>query len=51
MEQCWIRPRYRGYLSFQAKSGELVEAHLRGLVSEAELLGKLEALHREGRSL
>ena len=24
MEGCWIRPRYNGYLAFQAKAGELI---------------------------
>jgi multiple sugar transport system substrate-binding protein len=46
MEQCWIRPRYAGYLAFQKKGGDLVEAHLRGALGEAELLARLERLHR-----
>ena len=45
MEGCWIRPRYKGYLAFQERAGELVEAHLRGDVSEDALLSQLERLH------
>jgi len=45
MEGCWIRPRYKGYLAFQDRAGELVEAHLRGDVSEDALLSKFERMH------
>jgi len=45
MEACWIRPRYNGYLSFQEKAGELIEAHLRGNVDESALLDRLERMH------
>ena len=38
MDQCWIRPRYNGYLGFQEKAGELMEAHLRGGIEEDALL-------------
>jgi multiple sugar transport system substrate-binding protein len=41
LEGCWIRPRYRGYLGFQAKGGDLVEQHLRGNLGEAVLLEAL----------
>jgi multiple sugar transport system substrate-binding protein len=44
MEQCWTRPRFKGYLGFQAKGGDLIEQHLRGTMSEMELL---DALQRE----
>ena len=44
MERCWTRPRYNGYLAFQAKGGDLIEHHLRGAMSEAQLL---DALQRE----
>lgn len=46
MEACWIRPRYDGYLAFQARGGELVESHLRGDVDENALLTSLAELHR-----
>ncbi len=45
MEGCWIRPRYNGYLAFQAAAGELIEAHLRGNVGEDALLSRLQRLH------
>jgi multiple sugar transport system substrate-binding protein len=45
MEACWIRPRYRGYLTFQARGGELIEAHLRGGVAADALLAELQRLH------
>ncbi len=48
IEAAWIRPRYPGYLAFQAAGGTLIEQHLRGALSEAALLDRLEALHRAG---
>jgi multiple sugar transport system substrate-binding protein len=45
IEQAWTRPRYPGYLRFQAKAGALIEAHLRGEVSERALVGALHDLH------
>lgn len=45
IDACWIRPRYNGYLAFQEKAGELVEAHLRGNVGEGALLDHLERIH------
>jgi len=52
MEQSWIRPRYNGYLRFQAEAGDMIEAHLRGDLAEAKLLeqlNRLEAACRDGR--
>ncbi|MFN4140219.1 ABC transporter substrate-binding protein [Aestuariivirga sp.] len=46
MERCWTRPRYDGYLAFQEKAGDLIEAHLRGNLTEASLFDALERLHR-----
>jgi multiple sugar transport system substrate-binding protein len=45
IESCWIRPRYDGFLVFQEKAGDLIEAHLRGNVSEDTLLTQLQRLH------
>jgi multiple sugar transport system substrate-binding protein len=45
IEGAWIRPRYAGYLAFQAAGGELVERHLRGELEEQALLERLRALH------
>jgi multiple sugar transport system substrate-binding protein len=44
MEQSWIRPRFAGYLGFQAKAGELIEQHLRGGMPEGALLDRLRRL-------
>ena len=47
MERSWTRPRYHGYLAFQARAGELIEQHLRGIVREADLLDEFERLGGE----
>lgn len=44
MEQCWIRPRFAGYLGFQAKAGPLIEQHLRREIAERDLLDRLQRL-------
>jgi len=44
MEGCWIRPRFAGYLGFQAKAGDLIEHHLRGALNERDLLDQLRRL-------
>jgi multiple sugar transport system substrate-binding protein len=44
MESCWIRPRFAGYLGFQAKAGDLIEHHLRGEIAERDLLDRLQAM-------
>ncbi len=49
IERAWIRPRYRGYLAFQAEGGKLMEAHLRGAIGEARLLDELSRLHAQAR--
>ena len=52
MEQCWTRPRFKGYLGFQAKGGDLIEQHLRGAMSEMELLDALQrAFEAAGQAL
>jgi multiple sugar transport system substrate-binding protein len=43
MEQAWTRPRYDGYLAFQARGGELIEQHLRNNLDETALLRQLNA--------
>jgi multiple sugar transport system substrate-binding protein len=45
IEAAWIRPRYLGYLRFQEKGGMLVERHLRGEITEHDLLSRLSVLH------
>jgi len=48
MEAAWTRPRYAGYLGFQAAAGTLVEHFLRGDIQGSALLERLEAAHRAG---
>jgi multiple sugar transport system substrate-binding protein len=48
IEQAWTRPRYAGYLRFQADASEVLELHLRGKVPEAQLMGQLAMLHARG---
>ncbi len=47
MDRCWTRPRYRGYLDFQAAAGELIERHLRGTIAEGTVLDELERRHAD----
>lgn len=50
MEQCWIRPRFAGYLGFQAEAGALIERHLRGDIARQALLDRLQkAFESRGR--
>jgi multiple sugar transport system substrate-binding protein len=50
MEGCWIRPRFAGYLGFQAKAGDLIEHHLRGELNERDLLDRLQRLFEASAS-
>lgn len=43
LEGSWIRPRYAGYLGFQAHAGQLIEGHLRGDLDEATLLDNIQS--------
>lgn len=45
IESCWIRPRYCGYLEFQATAGRMIETHLREKSGESALLDALQRLH------
>ena len=47
MEGCWIRPRFAGYLGFQAKAGDIIEQHLRGAIGEADLIDRLQRLFEQ----
>ena len=49
IERSWVRPRYDGYLSFQTRAGNLIEAHLRDKLSEHRLLDSLKTLDAECR--
>lgn len=41
MKLSWIRPRWPGYLALQAEGGRLIEAHLRGQISESGTIKRL----------
>jgi multiple sugar transport system substrate-binding protein len=47
IEQSWVRPRYLGYLTFQAKAGDCIEQHLRGNIAKSDLLNLLEMFHHQ----
>ena len=48
MDQCWIRPRYDGYLAFQEAGGDIMESYWRGETGELTLLDRLQKLHASG---
>lgn len=48
IEAAWIRPRYSGYLRFQAAGGALIEMHLRDQIGADHLLQQLSRLHSSG---
>ena len=49
MELSWIRPRWPGYLTLQAEGGRLIEAHLRGLIDEREMIERLNRIAATAR--
>ena len=51
MEAAWTRPRYPGYLTFQAEAGALIEQHLRGEMTGAALFDHIRrAFEASGRA-
>jgi multiple sugar transport system substrate-binding protein len=51
MEAAWTRPRYPGYLNFQAEAGALIEQHLRGEMTGAALFDRIRrAFDASGRT-
>ena len=44
IETAWIRPRYRGYIDFQAAAGQFVAASLQDDDTAAQLWGRLQPL-------
>lgn len=49
LDAAYVRPRYDGYLDFQAKGGDVVNAFLAGRGDAAAALDRLESVYREGR--
>lgn len=46
LDHAFLRPRHNGYMEFQERGGPVVHAALRGTLSDAEALARLDALHR-----
>lgn len=46
LDRAYLRPRYAGYLAFQEAAGPIVHAALRGVLSDAAAIGRLNALYR-----
>jgi multiple sugar transport system substrate-binding protein len=46
-DRAYVRPRYCGHMGFQSAAGPIVHAALQGAVSDAEALGKIDALYRD----
>ena len=49
MEDSWVRPRYCGYLNFQAEGGTIVRDFLIGKTSATETLAELDSSYRRSR--
>jgi multiple sugar transport system substrate-binding protein len=49
MELSWIRPRWPGYLTLQAEGGRIVEAHLRGQMTEKDVIDVLNLAAEQAR--
>jgi multiple sugar transport system substrate-binding protein len=49
MELSWIRPRWPGYLALQAEGGRIVEAHLRGQLSQKHAIESLNLAAERAR--
>ncbi len=49
MESAWLRPRYNGYMGFQARGGELVNACLKKEISVKAALERMQASYVESR--
>jgi multiple sugar transport system substrate-binding protein len=44
IDASWVRPRYDGYLGFQARAGAVIESHLRGEIEARETVERLVAM-------
>ncbi|MCY3996317.1 MAG: carbohydrate ABC transporter substrate-binding protein [Rhodobacter sp.] len=50
LETSWLRPRYRGYMGFQDRGGDIVHAFLRGEATDRATLDALQAAYEESRA-
>jgi multiple sugar transport system substrate-binding protein len=46
IESAYVRPRYPGYIALQRSGGEAVRGYLRGEISAAEALRRMDELYR-----
>jgi len=51
MERGYMRPRYDGYLYFQDHAGQPLQDYLSGSSGERAVLGSMNALYRESRTI
>jgi multiple sugar transport system substrate-binding protein len=50
LDRSWVRPRYRGYLTFQREGGNLVHAFLSGRAGADQTLRALDEAYRRSRA-
>ncbi len=50
LETAWLRPRYDGYMGFQAVGGDIVHACLKNEIGVETALDRLQAAYRESRA-
>ena len=50
LESSWVRPRYDGYMGFQAAGGDIIHACLSGQATIAHTLAKLEDAYQRSRT-
>lgn len=49
LDSAYLRPRYSGYLYFQDRAGDPIQAYLKGGGSEKAVLGQLDEIYRESK--
>ena len=49
LETAWLRPRYRGYIDFQNRAGDVIHAYLLGNLSRRRTVITLNALYARSR--
>ncbi len=47
LDRAWLRPQFRGYLGFQERAARIVHSALRGELSDAAALARLEEAYRD----
>lgn len=49
LESAWLRPRYDGYMRFQAQAGDIVHACMTGDIAVSQAVQKLQIAYEENR--